>query len=387
MRAAHAGPAAQTSHPGGLSRQTSQIIGRGPALLTLRRQIAMVAPTEATVLILGERGTGKELVADAIHDGSRRHSGPFIKINCAALPGELLASELFGHERGAFTGAHERQEGLLVAAHGGTLFLDEVGDLSPAGQAMLLRFLQEREVRPIGARQAFRVDVRVIAATNKDLGGAIVRGEFRADLYDRLREAMLDVPPLRERREDLPLLIEHFLDVASAHHDRSRPILGTEARRALLRYDWPGNIRELQQTLSSVVIFAGADPISVRELPLGFRSWVQSPSRVSPLTQRSAVDVGEASPHATPAEGIGSEPLNDRQRGALQLVTDGGAVSRGDLVRRFGVSRETARLELGRLVVAGLLRRVGAGRWVRYVRPGLASYPKELRDSEALRAE
>ncbi len=343
------------------------MIGRSPALLALLRRITSVAPTDATVLILGERGTGKELVADAIHDGSRRPAGPFIKVNCAGLPGELLASELFGHERGAFTGANERQEGLLAAAHDGTLFLDEIGDLSNAGQAILLRFLQDREVRPIGARRPYQVDVRVIAATNKNLTEAMARGEFRADLYDRLREVVVEVPPLRERREDIPLFIEHFLGIASARHGRPRPALRPEAWRALQCHDWPGNVRELEHTLSSVVIFAGPDPIRAWELwnresptvePLGLSG---APARSRAADEESRLAAEEITHPATSSV---------RQRVALDLVMRGGAVRPLDLMRRFRVSRETARQDLGLLVTAGVLRRDGAGRGVRYVDRG-----------------
>jgi transcriptional regulator with GAF, ATPase, and Fis domain len=343
------------------------MIGRSPALLALLRRIEMVAPTEATVLILGERGTGKELVADAIHDGSRRRGGPLIKINCAALPGELLASELFGHERGAFTGAHERREGLLAAAGDGTLFLDEIGDLSNAGQAILLRFLQDREVRPIGARRACQVDVRVIAATNKNLREAIARGEFRADLYDRLREIVVEVPPLRERREDIPLLIEHFLGMASARHGRPRPALRPEAWRALKGHDWPGNVRELEHTLSSVVIFAGTDPIRASQLRCR-ESPADEPFAQSFDAARSRRAADEPSRPAA-AEIMRPAAISVRQRAALDLVVRGGAVRPLDLIRRFRVSRETARQDLALLVAAGLLRRDGAGRGVRYVRP------------------
>ena len=177
--------------------ESRRILGRSAAIRRLVGRIERVAPTEATVLIQGERGTGKELVAAAIHEASRRRRQPYVTLNCAALPAELLASELFGHERGAFTGAVQRQPGLLAAADTGTVLLDEVGDLSPNGQAMLLRFLQEREVRPLGAARAVRLDVRVIAATNRDLETAVARNEFRADLYDRLAEVVVTVPPLR----------------------------------------------------------------------------------------------------------------------------------------------------------------------------------------------
>jgi DNA-binding NtrC family response regulator len=362
------------------------VIGRSPALLVLRRRIARVAPTEATVLILGERGTGKELVADAIHAGSRRGAGAYVKINCAALSGDLLASELFGHERGAFTGAHARHEGLLRAASGGTVFLDEVGDLSPAGQAMLLRFLQEREVRPVGARHTAQVDVRVIAATNRDLAGAIARDEFRADLHDRLREVVVEVPPLRERRVDIPLLAEHFLQAASVRHRRARLRLSPGARRALQQHAWPGNVRELEQTLSAAVVLAGPGPLRAWELfpdldpAFGVNAGRHGALPASALAQVPAL---APSPALAPAQRLtvvptrpseigGAEPINHRQLVACELAARRGGVCRLDLVRRFAVSRETARRDLARLVAAGLLRREGAGKWARYVRPAAA---------------
>jgi transcriptional regulator with GAF, ATPase, and Fis domain len=345
------------------------MIGRSPALLALLRRIEMAAPTEATVLILGERGTGKELVADAIQEGSPRRSGPFIRVNCAALPAELLASELFGHERGAFTGAHERREGLLAAAHGGTLFLDEIGDLSPPGQAMLLRFLQEREVSPIGARRAHPVDVRVIAATNKDLERAIARAEFRADLYDRLRGVALEVPPLRERPEDIPVLTEHFLEVASARHGRPPPALAAEARRALQHHNWPGNVRELEQTLSSAVIFAGAHPIHARQL------WPSVSPEAQPFwrghKRAGPIRPVDELPWLPATEIVAPTATHIRQRAALELAVSRGTVRPLDLMRRFAVSRETARRDLAVLVGVGFLQRLGVtGRGVRYLRRG-----------------
>jgi transcriptional regulator with GAF, ATPase, and Fis domain len=216
------------------------IVGGSRAILALRELIGRVAPTEATVLVVGERGTGKELVARALHAGSRRAARPFVAVNCAALPPELLAAELFGHERGAFTGALQQRAGLLAAAQGGTLFLDEIGDLSPEGQAMLLRFLQEGEVRPLGSDQIVRLDVRVLAATNRDLERAMGKGRFRADLYDRLSDFVLSVPPLRERREDLPLLIEHFLRLHARRHGLPVLAVSPGARRVLAGHRWPG---------------------------------------------------------------------------------------------------------------------------------------------------
>jgi DNA-binding NtrC family response regulator len=333
------------------------IIGRSPAIQALRRQIARVAPTEATVLILGERGTGKELVARALQQWSRRRDRPFVIVNCAALPGELVASELFGHERGAFTGAVQRGSGLLAAADGGTLFLDEVGDLAPPAQATLLRFLQEGEVRPVGSTRTVRVDVRVIAATNKDLPRAIERGEFRADLSDRLGEIVLEVPPLRERRGDIPLLVSHFLRMyASRPRVRARS-LDPEACRAVQFYDRPGNVREIEKAISRAVINANGGWVHVDDFSLpiadGVRGWAPGWS-LTHVPERLAV--------------------SQRQREALRIAAKRGEVRRRDLMIRCGISRETARRELVGLVARGLLRRVGGGRGARYV-PGPGAEP------------
>ncbi len=303
-----------------------------------------MAPADATVLILGERGTGKELVADAIHDGSRRRGRPYVKVNCAALPPELLASELFGYERGAFTGATERRPGLLAAAHGGTLFLDEVGDLSAQGQAMLLRFLQGREVRPVGSTTSVHVDARLIAATNRDLRSAAARGEFRADLLDRLGEVILAVPPMRDRRADVLLLAEHFLALQTLRHGLSVQGVSASALAVLAGYAWPGNVRELEQTLSRAVIAAAGRWIMVEDLGLP----------------------GAAMPVALPPsrEAI---PLTCRQLMALKLAVEFGAVSRRDVTGRLAISGEAVRRDLLALVRAGLLTRQGGRRGTRYV--------------------
>ena len=316
------------------------IVGESPAVRDLVHHIERVGPTEAGVLILGERGTGKELVARALVATSSRRARPFFAINCAALPTELLASELFGHERGAFTGATERRPGLLAAAQGGTVFLDEVGDLSPAGQAMLLRFLQEREVRPVGATAAFRVDVRVIAATNRDLDRAIAAGVFRHDLHDRLAEMTLTVRPLRDRVEDIPVLVEHFLALHAQRHGRPAPRLGPEALRALVAAAWPGNVRELEKAISRAVIFAEDGRVRVEDLGV-------------PIA-------GQAMP------GTAAGVLTGRQREVLRLAVLRGSVRRRDVIERFGLSGEAARRELMALVRLGALGRVGERRGSRY---------------------
>jgi two-component system response regulator HydG len=328
-------------------------IGRSEGIQELRRLIRLVAPTEATVLVRGERGTGKELVATAIQRLSRRKDRPYVKLNCAALPRELLASELFGHERGAFTGALQRRPGHLAAAHGGTLFLDEIGDLSLEGQAMLLRFLEEREVRPLGSTATSHVDVRLIAATNKDLEAAIQQNEFRADLYDRLSEVVLEVPPLRERREDIPLLVGHLLALHSRRHGVRRPSVNGGALRTLESHPWPGNVRELEKAVSRAVIFATAGRVSADQL--GLPSYENVRRSCAPLIDR----LGDSASSRL--------VLTQRQREVLDLASLRGSVRRGDLTSRFGGSCETARRELVALVRLGLLARSGAGRGTRYV--------------------
>jgi len=316
-----------------------RIIGRSPPIQKLRWEIQLVAPTEATVLIRGERGTGKELAADALQEGSRRGGRPYLKLNCAALPSDLLASELFGHERGAFTGALQRKVGLLAAADGGTLFLDEVGDLSPEAQAILLRFLDQGEVRPLGSTETFRVDVRLLAATNKDLEGAIREREFRPDLYDRLSEIVLEVPALRERREDIPLLVEHVLAYYAERYNVTAQGVTAQAARLLQAYPWPGNVRELEKTLRRGVIFADG-------------GWIEPEHFGLPTAQE---DTPRAGPHMK--AGTGPRALSLRQREALEIAVRYGSVRRADLTARFGISGEAARRDLAGLVRAGLLRR------------------------------
>src|SRR5438093_1015607 len=231
-----------------------RILGEAPALAPVREAIAKAAPTRASVLVTGESGTGKELVARAIHRNSPRRDAPFIRVNCAAIPEELIESELFGHEKGAFTGASREQTGKFVQADGGTIFLDEIGDMSLKTQAKVLRVLQDGEVEPVGAAKPFTVDVRVIAATNHDLEAAIAKGQFREDLYYRLNVVPIHVPPLRERREDIPLLVQEFASAFSREND-TRPRSFTEgAIQRLAGLPWTGNVRERKNTIERVLI-------------------------------------------------------------------------------------------------------------------------------------
>ncbi|MDP9152595.1 MAG: sigma-54 dependent transcriptional regulator [Myxococcota bacterium] len=240
---------------------TGDLIGNGPLMKKLLEQIARAAKSAASVLVTGERGTGKELVARAIHTLSPRARGPLEKLNCAALPSELIESELFGHELGAFTGATKQRRGKFERASGGTLFLDEVGDMPLAMQAKLLRVLQEREIERVGGSETIAVDVRVVAATNRDLLAACEAGAFRPDLYDRLNVLPLAIPPLRARREDIALLASHFLDLAAQSNDRRDVHLEDDAIAVLAAYSWPGNVRELKNVIERLVILTPDDDI------------------------------------------------------------------------------------------------------------------------------
>jgi two-component system, NtrC family, response regulator HydG len=245
----------------------SNIIGRSPAMKQLFETMALVAPSEAGVLIVGESGTGKELIANAIHQNSSRAQRPFIKVNCAALPETLLESELFGHEKGAFTGAMARKQGRFQLAHNGSILLDEIGEMSPPTQAKILRVLQEREFEPIGSPQTIKVDTRVIAATNKNLEEEIKEGRFREDLFYRINVVTIRVPPLRERREDIPLLADFFLKRFAEKNRRVIKGFTPRAMDLLMRHDWSGNVRELENVIERAVIMARGEMITPMEFP------------------------------------------------------------------------------------------------------------------------
>ena len=252
-----------------------EIVGTSPALAAVLSLTRKVAGTDSTVLITGETGTGKELVARAIHRRSRRASRAFVALNCAALPRDLIASELFGHEKGAFTGAVQRRLGRFELAHGGTIFLDEVGELPPDTQVGLLRVLQEREFERVGGREQIRVDVRVIAATNRDLTEAMADGRFRDDLFYRLNVFPLEMPPLRERREDIPVLVEYFISRYARSAGKRFSRVRKRTLDCLKSYSWPGNVRELQNVIERSVIVSDGDEFTVDErwlTPRGERS-------------------------------------------------------------------------------------------------------------------
>lgn len=245
----------------------SNIIGRSPSMTRLFETVALVAPSEATALIVGESGTGKELIANAIHQNSPRKDRPLIIVNCAALPETLLESELFGHEKGAFTGAITRKQGRFQLAHNSSIFLDEIAEMAPATQAKILRVLQEREFEPVGSTQTIKVDTRVIAATNKNLEGEIQAGRFREDLYYRLNVVTVDVPPLRQRREDIPLLADFFLKQYAQKNRRLIKGFTPRATDLLMRYEWPGNVRELENIIERAVIMSRGEMITPLEFP------------------------------------------------------------------------------------------------------------------------
>ncbi|HWO20849.1 MAG TPA: sigma-54 dependent transcriptional regulator [Kofleriaceae bacterium] len=239
------------------------MIGRGAAMRAIFDKVAKTAPTTGRVLVTGENGTGKELVARAVHEHSRRADGPFVKLNCAAIPSELIESELFGHEKGAFTGATQQRRGKFELADGGTLFLDEVGDMNPSAQAKVLRVLQENELERVGGGETIKVDVRVIAATNKDLAAEIAAGRFREDLYYRLAVVPIELPPLRQRREDIPSLAEHFLAQVCADNGRRLKKMAPSAMTLMMQHEWPGNVRELKNVVERLTILTGdADVIT-----------------------------------------------------------------------------------------------------------------------------
>jgi DNA-binding NtrC family response regulator len=311
-----------------------RLLGRSPALREVLSLAVRVAETDATVLIRGESGTGKELLARSIHTLGRRAGGPFVALNCAALPETLLESELFGHEKGAFTGAERRHRGRVEAAEGGTLFLDEIGDVPLPVQVKLLRFLQEREYTPVGGERALPADVRVMAATHRDLEALMRDGAFREDLFYRLNVVSLTLPPLRDRREDVPELIEHFLERFARRHDRPVTQASREATDALIKYAYPGNVRELENIVEQAVILARGETITVADLPLAVRR-AEAPDRADPLSLEAV-------------EGNLPGVLDDLERRIVleALAREGG--NQSETARRLGLTESGLRYKLKR---------------------------------------
>jgi DNA-binding NtrC family response regulator len=297
------------------------LVGHSPAIIEVMKTLARVAPSQATVLVLGETGTGKELVARTIHRWSERASRRFVAVNCSALAEGLLESELFGHVKGAYTGAANARPGLFREADKGTLFLDEIGDISQGVQARLLRALQEHEIVPLGSEAPVKVDVRVVAATHRDLPELVRQGRFREDLYYRLDVVSLSLPPLRERRQDIPLLVDHFLRRLSSRHGRGPVAVDPEALRRLLGYDWPGNIRELQNVLERAVLLA--------------EQGVIGPEHLATTVRPSAAALPE------PAETPLLRGLEDVEREHVARVLAATRGNREESSRILGISRRT----------------------------------------------
>ncbi len=268
-----------------VNRMFEEIVGSSPALQVVLSRVAKVAPTDSTVLVTGETGTGKELIARAIHKRSQRAARAFVSVNCAAIPRDLIASELFGHEKGAFTGATQRRLGRFESADGGTIFLDEIGELPAEMQIALLRVLQEREFQRVGGNESIKTDVRVVAATNRDLQAAIAEGRFRDDLFYRLNVFPIEVPPLRERKEDIPLLVEYFVDRYTSQAGKKITGIAKKSMELLQSYKWPGNIRELQNVIERSVIISDSENLCIDE------SWFAGPSEttdsaIQPFSER-----------------------------------------------------------------------------------------------------
>jgi two-component system response regulator HydG len=327
-----AGALAHTHQPSVRSSPVSAVqsgmVGQSPAMQALLNEIALVAPSDATVLICGESGTGKELVARALHASSGRRDKPLVIFNCAALNESLLESELFGHEKGAFTGADKRREGRFEEAQGGTLFLDEIGDISPLMQVRLLRAIQEREIQRVGSNKTIAIDARLIAATHRNLAQEVAEGRFRQDLYYRLNVVTIEMPPLRQRREDIPLLAEHFLQ---RYGERNRkPVKGftPQAMDLLIHYPWPGNIRELENAVERAVVLLTGEYISERELPLSI--------------------AGTVVPEPDDAEETAIQPLVEVEKEVILAALEKTGGNKTEAARQLGITRKTLLAKLSR---------------------------------------
>ncbi|SUX71541.1 two-component system response regulator [Citrobacter braakii] len=301
------------------------MIGSSPAMQQLINEIAMVAPSDATVLIHGDSGTGKELVARALHASSARCDKPLVTLNCASLNESLLESELFGHEKGAFTGADKRREGRFVEAEGGTLFLDEIGDISPLMQVRLLRTIQEREVQRVGSNQTIAVDVRLIAATHRDLAEEVNAGHFRQDLYYRLNVITIEMPALCQRREDIPLLAEHFLQRFATRNRKAVKGFTPQAMDLLIHYDWPGNIRELENAIERSVVLLTGEYISERELPMAIAA--------TPIKTEYSGEI---------------QPLVDVEKEVILAALEKTGGNKTEAARQLGITRKTLLAKLSR---------------------------------------
>ncbi len=308
------------------------IVGSSPAIRRMLEMIHTVAPSEATVLITGKSGTGKELVAHAIHNQSRRKEGPWVAVNCAALTESLLESELFGHEKGAFTGADKRRDGRFLQADGGTLFLDEIGEISLLMQVKLLRAIQQREIQRVGSDATLKVDVRIVAATNRNLQEEVAAGRFREDLYYRLNVVSLPVPSLQERSEDIPLLAEHFLKIFGERNRKEVKGFTPVAMDMLVKYAWPGNVRELENAVERAVVLLFGNYVSERELPAA-------------VVQAYEERAEEAVSAAAVSDGATLEAV---EREAILRMLDSVGDNKSEAAKRLGISRKTLHTKLKR---------------------------------------
>jgi two-component system nitrogen regulation response regulator GlnG len=326
-----------------------RIVGHSPAMQEIYKTIGRVAAQDATVLILGESGTGKELVARALYHYSKRNAQPFLAMNCAALPESLLESELFGHERGAFTGADQRRIGKFEQVNGGTIFLDEIGDMTPATQAKALRLLQQQQFERIGGNVTITTDVRIIAATNKDLLTLVDQGKFRADLYYRLCGFTVRLPALRDRREDIPLLTEHFIEIFNKELGRRVRSVTPEVKETLERYPWPGNIREFRSAIQFALLHATADVVTIDCLP---KSCVGEVAAVSqPIAAENGTDFGSIAQRVTQLLAEGNSDIHHRvmadvERVILEEVLRYVGHHQQHAAERLGISRMTLRAKL-----------------------------------------
>ncbi len=312
-----------------------EIIGTSAAMARLVELLALVAPSEATVLITGESGTGKGLVARAIHANSRRSHGPLVEVNCAAIPENLMETELFGHDKGAFTGADKARRGRFAQADGGTIFLDEVGELSLPMQAKLLRVLQDGQIQRVGSDQPVAVDVRILAATNRDLHQMTQEGLFREDLYYRLNVVAVEVPPLRQRKEDIPLLVDHFLRTFAQKNKRTVRGITPRAMDLLLKYDWPGNVRELENVMERAVILLRGEYLTEAELPLHLQR-PETPGPSGPANDAPQED----------AVSLPSVTLAEMERRLIERVLEETGGNKSEAARRLGITRRTLKLKL-----------------------------------------
>ena len=304
----------------------ANIIGRSPSMIKLLEMMSMIAPSEATVLITGESGTGKELIARSLHFNSPRREKSLVVVNCAAITETLLESELFGHEKGSFTGADKRREGRFKLADRGTIFLDEIGEMSPTMQAKLLRVLQEKEIQRVGGEETIHVDVRVIAATNRNMEAEVARGRFREDLFYRLNVMPLNVPPLRERREDIPLLAQHFMTKFAEKNRKTVKGFVPLAMDMLINYEWPGNVRELENAIERAVILLTGEHIAEQQLPLNITE--KYPDLTEPTIPETRVTDGLRS-------------LEEIEREAIMETLKASGGNKAETARRLGITRKT----------------------------------------------